>query len=187
MGKYEKKTPRSDSKQKKTVLIVVLIFAAVLTVAVVGVFLGMTDFWKEPETNGETANPVFNNTDEQFETHVADNTIVVQAQYVTVAYPKAFEEVVLVDTTVYDAYWALEFSADINGACLPMYYLWFNGDIGLPAGTLTDPDGNPVTVTVEFFDAPDDLTDAERETFLAAQETANDVLLSLEDNDGYAA
>lgn len=117
------------------------------------------------------------------ETTVGENEITVQTRYATLSYPVAFEEVIQVSTTNYGQADALEFAGDVFGTVVPLYTLWFNGDAGLPVGTLITEAGE-IKITVEIHPAPD-MTASELETFYAAQETVNQVLFSLAENEGF--
>ena len=62
-----------------------------------------------------------------------------------------------------------------------MYTVHYNDDgEGIPLGTLQFTDASVVMqISISIADAPKDLTDNAMRTFYAAQETVNDVIVSL--------
>ena len=75
------------------------------------------------------------------------------------------------------------FYATIGGEKHALYALLFNGREGMPLGYLCV-EGNIYSVNAIFYD-PEGISDEGLSTFNAAQETFNDVAMSLEDNKNF--
>lgn len=121
-----------------------------------------------------------------------DMTIVVEQQddvmevttgYCVVEYPFAFSEVIQVALKETETGASLEFTASIRGQTAPLYTLWLNTEKGVPYGTVTV-GGYTSKVNVETYD-PTGLTEENKVTFNAAQETINDVLQSLQNRNTF--
>ena len=111
--------------------------------------------------------------------------MLVTTTYGTVKYPYAFSDLMIVEGKTYEDYAQLEFSAEIDEAMFKLYTLTFNGEEGIPVGTLQDGD-KAYAVTAQFHDfgeADNDTTI----TLSALQETFNDVINSLSENKGFTA
>lgn len=117
-------------------------------------------------------------------THQGEQMLV-QTQFCRLTYPGAFVDVMEVNAVNEENGRALVFAANIQGRTYPLYALHFDAEAGQPVGSLVNASGQRVSVSVEFFALPEALAEGEKNTFLAAQETANDVLTSLEENDNY--
>lgn len=114
-----------------------------------------------------------------------DDEMVVTTGYCVVEYPFAFSEIIQVALQESDTGAALEFIASIRGQTAPLYTLWFDTDQGVPYGTVTA-GGASFTVNVETYE-PTGLTEENKVTFTAAQETINDVLQSLQEKNTFQA
>lgn len=114
-----------------------------------------------------------------------DNMVLVETTYGTVRYPFAFSDIMSVEAENHGNYAALEFSAMIDGETYKLYTLYFNSEDGVPVGTLRY-DSETYVVTAEFHDASG-ISDLNMVTFYAAQETFNDVINSLSENENFRA
>lgn len=113
-----------------------------------------------------------------------ENQVRVQTSYGTVCFPFAFSDVIQVEAKNLGSAAALCFYAKIDGDTHKLLTLWFNRDEHIPIGSLLV-DGKEVSVTAELFDVPFGLDQGERNTFLAAQECFNDIVVSLYEIEGF--
>lgn len=112
--------------------------------------------------------------------------VVLETVYGTVKYPAAFADVIDVLPTADDRRAALTFTASVNDTSARLYTLWFNGAVGVPVGEMVLAEtGNTVQVTIEFYSEAAGLDEEALITFYAAQETVNDVIASLGDNENF--
>lgn len=111
------------------------------------------------------------------------NMIVATTTYCTVSYPVGFEEIVTVEVQNQENDPRIVFYATIGGEKHALYALLFNGREGMPLGYLCV-EGNIYSVNAIFYD-PEGISDEGLSTFNAAQETFNDVAMSLEDNKNF--
>lgn len=111
-------------------------------------------------------------------------SVVVITNLCRVKYPYAFSDLIQVEQINSDEKVALRFYAVINGKRAELYELAFGGQGNLQVGALMRPNvAEPMLVYAEIFAAPSDLKEDERIAFIAAQETFNDVVNSLQDNE----
>ena len=111
--------------------------------------------------------------------------VVVTTTYCTVKYPYAFSDLIFVEAKTLEAHAELQFSAEIDGEKYRVYTLYFNGEEGMPLGTLQI-DGESYGVTAMFHEVTG-LDDDDMISIYAAQETFNDVVNSLPENQGFTA
>lgn len=114
-----------------------------------------------------------------------EDIVLVNTTYVTVNYPYAFSDIVSVEAQTFEDSAVLEFGAIIHDTTHKAYALFFNGEEGMPVGTLLL-DGETYVVTAQFYDASG-ISEDSMITFYAAQETFNDVVNSLSENEGFTA
>lgn len=108
-------------------------------------------------------------------------SMVVRTSYMNVEFPYAFSDLIQVEAINESNRTALTFSARINGADRKLYTIWFNASVGQPVGKYDlQNDQPPVAVSVEFFQPDGKLSEDDRKTFFATQETVNEVLSSME-------
>lgn len=128
-----------------------------------------------------------------------DSVMVVDNSYLYLAYPYAHSEHISVVAVNQGNATALEFRARTSTMDEVLYTIWFNGtqehwkhDLDSISNTdqvgAFDPgDGmGAVPVTVLFYKASADLSENDRGTFLAAQETFNNVLQSMHENEKFS-
>lgn len=109
------------------------------------------------------------------------SSMLVKTSYLDVAFPYAFSDVIFVEAINEDGMAALAFSTKTSTMDERIYTVWFGGTTGESIGTYQ---GN-VPVTVEFYPLPDDLSEDDRGTFKATQETFNDVLQSMHEDKNF--
>lgn len=121
------------------------------------------------------------------EAYRQDKQMVLETTYLRLTYPYSFEDYIKVRTVAGGVHTTgLEFWVQTSTMEEKMYTIWFNGQIGEQIGTFDPEDGQPaVPVTVEFSVMPDGLSADDQSTFKAAQETFNDVLPSLHENQNF--
>ena len=114
-------------------------------------------------------------------TNENDKWVVVGTTYGTFRYSSAFSDIISVKAVQHDAASNLVFTAAIDEKEIPLYTVHYNDDgEGIPLGTLQFTDASVVMqISISIADAPKDLTDNAMRTFNAAQETVNDVIVSL--------
>jgi hypothetical protein len=111
--------------------------------------------------------------------------MIVTTTYCAVKFPYAFSDIIGVKAETCGNYAKMDFTATVGENEVMLYTLFFNKATGIPVGTLMV-DGTTYTVTAEIYDM-DQINDEYRLTFQAAQETINDVIVSLGENSGFVA
>lgn len=192
MGKYSK---RKAAKQRKALTATIAVASAILVLLIaVLVILGRDKAPEEvvPGTTTEApgastvAGKVSNVKTLQVESVKEEGeTVIVETTYGTVKYPYAFSDLVIVEAETFENHAVLEFKAEIDGTEYKLYTLIFNGEEGIPVGKLTV-DGETYVVTALFHDVTG-LSNDNMVTFYAVQETFNDVVNSLSENEGFTA
>ena len=114
-----------------------------------------------------------------------NDTVLVETTYGTVRYPYAFSDILSVESENRGDHAVLEFNAAIDGETHKLYTLYFNSEEGMPVGILRI-DNKTYVVSAEFHDA-NGISDLNMATFYAAQETFNDVVNSLSENENFKA
>ena len=188
MEKYRKK--KKVNNQRK-VLVAVIVALSVVLAMLLGVLVYL-DQGKAPEKvePGTTEGSMAGETSKMKELLVQSvteqkDTVLVVTTYGTVKYPYAFSDLISVEAETFENHAVLEFGAMIDGTVHKLYTLIFNGEEGTMVGTLPV-DGETYVVTVQFHDASG-IGDNSMVTFYAAQETFNDVVNSLSENEGFTA
>ena len=183
MGKFGKK----NTSQKNSLMVICVVLGVVLALLIViAVSLGQnktpgTDETKDTtagETPGENELLVESITEQK-------DVVIVVTTYGTVKYPYAFSDLLSVEAETFDEYAVLEFSATIGDKVHKLYKLIFNGEEGMPIGTLQK-NGETYVITAEFYEM-NGISGDGIITFNAAQETFNDVVNSLSENEGFTA
>ena len=170
MGKYSKK----NSFQLKGRLLVWVVPAVVVVLVLCGIIIG-----RAAGDGSPVRELVVESVTEQ------EDAMLVTTTYGTVKYPFAFSDIISVEAETFEDYAVLSFSTMIDGAEVKLYALQFNGTEGTPVGTLKV-DGEKYVVTSQFYEA-NNISDNSMATFYATQETINDVLRSLSENEGFTA
>lgn len=124
-----------------------------------------------------------NGTDEN--QAVINENIKIETPYGNLCYPYSFEEIVKYESKNDGDVSSYIFYAALDGQDIKIYTIAFSGknlnDAGAVLGTVKDASGN----TVYVYFAPEDeivndgMTDGQKNTVYAAQETVNDVIASL--------
>ena len=108
-----------------------------------------------------------------------DESIVVETTYGKFGYPKAFMDVMAVETAVVSGDECLKFISYLDGIPADVYTIYFDSNNGSICGHQVLPGDKKVNVSVVFADAPDQISDDWKTTFYAVQETFNDVIVSM--------
>jgi len=175
MGKYGKKT--SSKRKVLTGAGAVLCVALVLMLVVLA---GNKIHGKKPnEGTSQMKELLVESVTEQ------EDTILVDTTYATVRYPYMFSDIMNVEAETYQDCAELVFTAEIDGKVFELYTLTFNGEEGMPVGTLRI-DGETYVVTAQFHEVRG-VSDDTAVTVHAAQDTLNDVVNSLSENEGFTA
>lgn len=110
-------------------------------------------------------------------------SMVVENSYLEVRFAYAFSDLIRVEAVNQETKTAMEFSARIAGEDRKIYCIWFNSQDGQTVGTLDLQDGEaPVRVSAVFYQPDAQLSEEDRKTFAATQETVNDVIAAMREN-----
>lgn len=185
MGKHTKKAEKRINRR------LLLIVCGVALIAVLGVVLliwGISGLQKPDEQpDGQTGAPqslpdelVIQTVEEQ------GDVVVVSTSYCTLKYPFAFSDLIHVDAVTGESGAALEFTTVLEGVEADLFTLHFGGEGNHLLGTLTlGEEKKAVDVWVTFHEVSDALSSNYYSTFYAAQETFNDVVVSLAENENF--
>ena len=111
--------------------------------------------------------------------------VVVTTTYGVVQYPFAFSDLIRVEAENNDSRSTLAFSLVMGETAYPVYALHFGGSEGMVLGTVTLENGTSVGVYGEFAQFPESLPEADTVTYNAVQETFNDIVASLGENENF--
>lgn len=174
MGKYSKKQQKKKKNMRPVWKVVLALVLGALVVCAVAI--GFSRNTTEEKTPVKEL--LVQSIQEQ------EDTVLVETTYGTVKYSAAFSEIIDVKAETFPDHAVLTFHVVMDEAVEKLYALYFNADEGVPVGTL-EVDGEVYVVTSQFYDAKN-LSEENMITFYAAQETINDVLISLSENEGFA-
>ena len=104
-----------------------------------------------------------------------------------ISYSSAFSDAISVKAEGTKDSAKLNFFANLSSGETLIYSIIFGGEDATPFGTLQIDDSQvPINVQVAFFEAPNALDKDDKATFNATQETFNDVVASLKENDRFS-
>lgn len=110
--------------------------------------------------------------------------VIVSTSYFDFSYPLAYADLIYMEAKMQDGQALLEFTTNIDGQTYRLYTLIFGGDGDIPLGTLRIGDSR-YHVAAVIYEIDGAITEGWVNTFYAAQERFNDVVDSLEKNDGF--
>lgn len=114
------------------------------------------------------------------------DAVVVSTTYCTLKYPFAFADLIRVEAIDHEGSAALEFIAEIDGVSYKLYTILFGSSAGIPVGTIElGEDEEEYDVNVLFHELEEEVGESERTTFYATQETFNDVVASMAENENF--
>lgn len=177
----------SNAAQRNKLMIICIALGVVLALLIVMVVcLHLNQTPENDKTDGTTAGETSGIQELLLEsvTEQGDAVLVVTT-YGTVKYPYAFSDLLSVEAETFEKYAVLDFGATIDGTMHKLYKLMFNSEEGMLIGTLQK-DGETYVVTAQFYEMSGVSGDSVI-TFNAAQETFNDVVNSLSENEGFTA
>lgn len=117
-----------------------------------------------------------------------DNAVLITTSYCTMSYPSAYHELIAADVYYGDGTGCIIFSAITSVGNQTAYSLLFNNESGNEIGKLKlDGVDEAIRVSVVFYPAPETLSGEELTNYYAAQETFNDIVVSLEKNEGFSS
>ena len=179
MGRFS----MENSSQRKVLTVVGIAVGVVLAL----LLILLAGFNKTPGAESTPGETIVSNGNELVVESVEEqeDIVLVNTTYVTVKYPYAFSDIVSVEAETFEDYAVLEFGAIINDTTYKAYTLFFNSEEGMPIGTL-ERNGETYVVTAQFHDASG-IDEDSMITFNAVQETFNDVVNSLFENEGFTA
>lgn len=111
-----------------------------------------------------------------------DESIIVETTYGKFSYPRAFMDVISVETAVDSEDECLKFISEIDGNPTVLFTIFYDSNKGVHCGQQVLPNDKEVNVSVVFEDAPEQISDDWKTTFYAAQEIFNDVIASMEED-----
>lgn len=111
-------------------------------------------------------------------------SVLVSTSYFDFTYPLAYADLIQMETKMQDDQARMEFTTRIDGETYPLYTLIFNGDEGISLGTLRI-GSSRYHVSAVIYEIDEAIAKGWMNTFYAAQETFNDVVVSMEKNDGF--
>ncbi len=121
-----------------------------------------------------------------YEVEATNDDILIKTSYGDMRFPYSFSDIIRVDAVSNDTTKALEFSVDLADAVYPIYTISFTDPEGMCIGSLLLPEERkPYYVTVTLHAPDETLQGDDLLTFQAAQETFNDIWVSMMDNDGF--
>lgn len=191
MGKYDKK---KAVKQRKMLTAAIAVASAILVLLIAVLLILGRDKAPEEVVPGTTTEAPVTEIRSNVKAMLVESiqeegdTVIVQTTYGTVKYPYAFSDLVIVEAQTFENHAVLEFKAELDGTEYKLYTLTFaldRGEEGIPVGELPV-DGKTYVVTALFHDVTG-LDDDNMVTFYAVQETFNDVVNSLSENEGFTA
>ena len=113
-----------------------------------------------------------------------DDNVLVTTNYCAIKYPYSMSDLVQVETVNEDDRATLRFYTTLNGTKMPLYELIFGGREEMQVGSITVGQYT-LPVFVVIHEAMPGLDDSSRIGFIAAQETINDVMVSLKENTNF--
>lgn len=181
-----KRTPQ----ERRNLLLSICAVLVVTLILLVYMLVSMNDDKSSKPTNNPSVPAISNNASMVKELLVngvqeLDDSVIVTTSYCVVSYPHAFCDLIQVDATTYKNYAQLDFSAKVGNEERLLYSLMFNGTSGISVGTIMV-DGVQYKVTAEIYEL-NDVGEELRMTFSAAQETFNDIMMSLAENPGFVS
>lgn len=180
---------RRPRRKKKTVnakqLLIIagcVIGAAALVIAACLVFGGTNQPGEQaPETRGAMPELTVGQASR------SGQSWVVETSYLDVAYPYAFSDYIVVQAVNEKNAVALDFLVKTSTMEEKLYTIWFNQEAGEKVGTFDPRDGQgSVAVSVSFYSLPAGLSEDDKATFKATQETVNDVLASMKEDPAFS-
>lgn len=169
---------KKEIKRRKILTLLTAIVMVVLGVAV-GFVVGRDSVPDDVIVSSQTADDGLS----IMSTTESGEWVTVKTSYMTIRYPFAFSDIIEVEAYNEEFASQLRFYVYISGKKTLNYVIHFNSDEGLPCGTLKLQ--NDIPVSVEFKKASDRLSEDWLSTFYAVQETFNDVLKSMEENEKF--
>lgn len=182
MGRYEKKR-KPISRFLPYILIILLTLVLVVAAGLIAAFLRGDLGARPPQNNPSYLNGAADADGLPLLTIDAiveqEDMMLVRTSYCTLKYPYAFSDVIELTTDATD----LNFFANINDTQELLFTLCFYSTDGISVGNL-ERDGVMIPVSVKIYDTQQ-LEGESLTTYLAAQETLNEILSSLEENENF--
>lgn len=198
MGLYEKSSEQAASNGSKVkILTICCVVLAVAVVILTALLLHGNDGNEVPvvlasdvaTTQKQSVNESYAIAQKQlqiYEIEAVDEQMLIKTSYGDMRYPYAFSDIIRVEAVSTETTKALEFSADLGTEVYPIYTISFTDPEGMCIGSLLLPEEKkPYYVTVTLHAPAQELQGDILLTFQAAQETFNDIWLSMMDNEGF--
>lgn len=171
----------------KVGLIVICCILTLVLAALIAVAVGMTTD-RAQETPDETqkgnetqSDLIVGSMDEMviYAIEEREDVMYVTTSYGAFSYPYAFSDLLVIEEVNQDSCVGLIFSAFLEEKYEQVYTLWINSNQGMQAGSLHRED-KTYRVSIEMYEAREDMSEIYISTYYAVQETLNDVLQSME-------
>lgn len=189
MGKYERKKKR---RFPLWILLVLLLCAAAAAVVIFGRDFLPAEIDPTRESTAETREtaPMETETTPAQTLQILSSReegawVLVDTTYVSVRYPFAFSDLIRVEPENGGTE-RLIFRVQIGSTTFDMFAVCFDDSGIIDLGTVSLPGGEIRPLTAEVYPVPDTLDADGRNTYLAAQESFNDVVASLGENENVA-
>ena len=173
-------TKKKANHRNGWIMVIVALTLVLLTLVLIAV-LGGNHGVKDP-TISTSDHPIKTLTIESIEEQGSNMNI--STTYGILKYPFAFEDLLQVEAENQQSWTALHFSMKLKGTQYPVYSIFFNAEGGDTFGIIDlGGEWKDIPMTVVFHQAP---AGSDREfiaTFYAVQETFNDVISSMEENE----
>lgn len=179
--RHRKSSRKKEDKLKIACWILATVLLALLTVVVGGYVL--RDYYTIPDATSQDGGDSGLKELQITSSVTEGDRVVVSTTYGTLWYSAAFVDQIHVEASNHGTYSQLDFKVVIDGKAELMYTVLFEKNTGIPVGTMKV-DGATYLVTA-MVHSPEGITEANRLNFYAAQETFNDVMNSLGENDGF--
>lgn len=119
-------------------------------------------------------------------TDIQEELVVLETTYGVIKYSSAFKDIVIIETFNGGKSAQLDVTADIDGQNTLVYTIYYNSNNGTPFGKIFVPKMNErIILSVVFEEIDNEWSLDWQTTFYAVQETFNDIVESMKENDNY--
>lgn len=115
-----------------------------------------------------------------------DPNVNLKTNYCELHYPSMYYDLLKTDVYFGDGTGCIIFSANLGSYYATVYNIIFNGEDGRTVGTLQlEGIDEPIRVSVAFYEPSNTVLGEALESFYAAQETFNDIISALRENENF--
>ncbi len=117
-----------------------------------------------------------------------ETEVMLNTNYCELRFPSTYYDLLKADAYYGDGTGCIIFSANIGNGHATVYTIIFNGEDGTAIGKLKlDGVDEPIRVSVNFYEPASNILGEALNSFYAAQETFNDIIVSLGENENYTS